>query len=114
MEYLAGIFDGEGHIAHVGEYKWRLVLDNTDRSLMDWVVDNFGGALRPMKRRTSGLVLSNKICYRWQLACVSAGLPFLQRLADVCIVKKPALLEMLNVLKSRDAFTRHLPKTSHP
>ena len=52
LSYLAGIIDGEGtvtinHINQGNIYRIFLVVTNTNKSLMDWLVKNFGGNVSP-------------------------------------------------------------------
>jgi len=50
LSYLAGIIDGEGtigiyHNRKSGEYQARFYIVNTDKRLIDWIVENFGGSV---------------------------------------------------------------------
>jgi hypothetical protein len=79
IAYLAGIIDGEGYIGiHRGRvnarsekivYKVRLIVCNTKVCLMDWLVNNFGGAYykKPIKS------LKHNQSYNWYLHCEQAG-----------------------------------------
>ena len=79
--YLAGIVDGEGHfyrpLCHSGKghpfYQARIVVVNTHKPLMDWLTDNFGGYVTPLKKHQP----HHKQSYQWVIssskACILAS-----------------------------------------
>lgn len=63
IAYAAGIFDGEGHV-YAPARRRSLYVDicNTDERLIDWLVENFGGAkIISLDKRANRQVL-----YRWR------------------------------------------------
>ena len=57
LGYFAGILDGEGCI-----YKGRILITNTSRELMEWLINRIGG--RYMQKKP---VENHKITYAWSL-----------------------------------------------
>jgi hypothetical protein len=80
--YLAGFVDGEGYIginvgrkgAHncTNNYKLRFCITNTKTEVLDWVVENFGGAYYARSRKA---INANRhaISYQWHSGCDFAG-----------------------------------------
>lgn len=70
--YLAGIIDGEGHfykpvtVNGRGEHSLqaRIVVNNTSKELIDWMFENFGGGITPMRKQKE----HHLQCWRWQLS----------------------------------------------
>ena len=75
--YFAGIIDGEGSIS-IALYKIRrksgavhngftikLYVTSTDRALIDWIQDNYGGKVYDKLNDIGHL--GTKVCYRWQV-----------------------------------------------
>lgn len=86
--YLAGIVDGEGHFyrpfvkkgnSEYGYNQPRLVVVNTDKALIDWLAENFGGYVCIRKKQKA----HHKQCWQWVVAgqravmLASMILPFL-------------------------------------
>ena len=98
LSYTAGIIDGEGCIGiHKGgkhesgtiKYRIRVIVGNTDRRLVEFLKDNFGGSIS--KRNVVG---NRKKQYAWELGNnMAAGFlkmihPYLllkQKQAKICI-----------------------------
>ena len=97
--FLAGIIDGEGHFykplctsGHNSKYKQpRIVVTNTNKDLINWIVDNFGGYVYKMKIKS----IKHKQAYQWVIDGNRAVMvaswvqPFL-------IVKKEQVKRVLN------------------
>jgi len=51
ISYVAGLFDGEGTIVIQRDngYSLRCSIENTDRAVIKWLEDNFGGSTREVK-----------------------------------------------------------------
>ncbi len=80
IAYLAGIIDGEGTIAITKQkprtgrrnhlYSLRMIVGNTDKKLVDWLVENFGGSCHILRepegnwRRAYQWVLGSRETYR--------------------------------------------------
>jgi len=71
--YLAGIIDGEGHFyrpfvkaghRESGYKEPRLVIANTDKTLIDWLASNFGGYVYAQKKQKAYY----KQAYQWVIA----------------------------------------------
>lgn len=86
--YLAGLIDGEGSIMLVGRNRangpmLRVNVSNTDRRLLDWLAERFGGTVRVMWRSQQEVRPNERVCYSWQRDCrqcrevLEAALPYL-------------------------------------
>jgi len=103
--YMAGIIDGEGSLQveiqgvcasrKTDYYSVRLIIINTDKNLMDWLVKNFGGKIHLRK-----LMPKRKQCYHWAIfssdaeAILKACLPYM-------IVKKPQAKLLIEFMHSK-------------
>ena len=66
LSYLGGIIDGEGHILiakNRGKYRTRLRVVNTDRKLLDWLLESFKGNVYRAKTYKE----NHKDKYEWYL-----------------------------------------------
>ncbi len=75
--YTAGIVDGEGCIGMDKHRNWStftpyVMIGNTDPTLIDWLVDTFGGKVQIVQQNKRW-----KIAYRWELTGF-ASLPFVR------------------------------------
>lgn len=70
--YLAGFFDGEGYIGLTKrirrgkylEYTVRISIGQNDGATLDWIKDNFGGGIFPIKRDGSfSWIATNQAAY---------------------------------------------------
>ena len=97
--YMAGIMDGEGTF-YIGNYSGNrkngdkhfqtvIAVATTDKSLMDWLVDVFGGSFRSYTPKQMAKN-SRKQVYRWQATS--------HRLLHICEIILPYL-----VIKKRQA-----------
>jgi hypothetical protein len=86
--YLAGLIDGEGSIMLVGRSSahgpmLRVNISNTDRRLLDWVAERFGGTVKVAWRSQQIVRPNERVCYAWQRDCrqcravLEAALPYL-------------------------------------
>ena len=98
--YLAGIIDGEGsvQISHHPPYNYNVTLSvvNTDKRLIDWMVDRWPAPVHASPR--SG----RKTCYQWMLHNTHAA-SILRRVRLHMIVKREQAnlaLEFLDQKKS--------------
>lgn len=99
LAYLAGIIDGEGSIMiqiqgknksrKINYYSIRLLIINTYKPLMDWLLLNFGGNVIKRKK-----IENRRLCYVWHSFSFNASntlekcLPFLiekKRHAEIII-----------------------------
>ena len=115
--YFAGIVDGEGCITIVSngqiDKKQKMALTapnkrlqftiaNTDKSLMDWLLINFGGAFTMHANRSpkdsSRRVLDS---YEWRCNSISNAYPLLIRLEKYLVVKKWAARRALMFCRHR-------------
>ena len=90
--YLAGIIDGEGHFCkpfvkagnrESGYREPRLIICNTDKDLLDWLLDNFGGYIYKVKKQKSHY----KQSYRW-VVCGQRAVMLASMVSPFLIVKK--------------------------
>uniref|UniRef100_A0A6M3JR62 Putative homing endonuclease n=1 Tax=viral metagenome TaxID=1070528 RepID=A0A6M3JR62_9ZZZZ len=71
MSYLAGLVDGEGcfYLATVTSgkgfksYQPRIIVTNTNKDVMDWLKDTFGGYITSNKPRD----IMHKKAYQWTI-----------------------------------------------
>jgi hypothetical protein len=81
LAYMAGLVDGEGTICifpyygkqaryPLGYRRYRPVISvtNTNRLMIEWIVEHFGGVVRTVKRYRQ----CNKRVYRWECAHTKA------------------------------------------
>ena len=93
IAYMAGIIDGEGSI-YIGNfssnkktgskyYQTNIEVTNTDKNLMDWIVNTFGGRLNTytMKQLPKN---SRRTVYRW----IATG----ERVTHLCEIMKLYLI----------------------
>jgi hypothetical protein len=74
LAYLAGFIDGEGSICVFGYHNrrhsaLRLTAYNTNREVLEWIAFNFGGRVRPVKRRTP----KNRPQFVWEISARPAA-----------------------------------------
>jgi len=104
--YLAGIIDGEGSISieiqnanktcrKTDYYSIRLLVINTSKSLMDWLIQEFGGSLYKRK-----LIPNQKQCYKWEIFSFNAAL-IIEQIQEFLIIKKRHAEILLEFLKTK-------------
>ena len=87
--YLAGIIDGEGTIGIIkNKLSFYLIVEigNTDKVLIDWLEDNFGGAVCLDKRSNKNP--NHKDLYLWRRINKKA-LSLLEEVVEYLLLKKP-------------------------
>ncbi len=102
--YLAGFFDGEGHIGlsskSTGCYTEHVHIGNTNKLVLDWIESKFGGNIRDgQKRGTIGKtgVRCNNDSFVWELNSYSIN-KVLSELVPYLKVKKEQAEVMINYL----------------
>lgn len=99
LSYLAGIIDGEGTVYIVPssqkawnrkEYRIRLQVGNTNKELLDWLKENFGGSVYSVKRKSH----QNprwKDKYEWFLGLSGKSGKLIKGIVPFAIIKKKHL-----------------------
>lgn len=86
--YAAGVIDGDGHIGMPQRGTIRVVVANTNKTLIDWLTAHFyGGSVTKESFRN----LKWKSAYYWTLQGISARL-FLQEIAPYLTIKRDRAL----------------------
>jgi len=90
--YFAGIFDGEGSVNIEVQaprenrkyyyYSLRIIIINTNKDLMEWLVKNFDGKYSARKK-----IEGRKLCYRWA-KCSREAAEILEACLPYMVVKK--------------------------
>jgi len=96
LSYLAGLLDGEGYIKVEQWGTVRVVIGMTNKKVIQWCHNNFGGTLDHEQTLKSG-----KKFYVWRLTKSLDTLKLLILLYPFLIVKKKKVLEALNILQNR-------------
>ena len=89
ISYLAGIIDGEGcisinHSKKTNEYRLRISITSTDRILLDWVQERYGGYIYERKKQLP----HHRRKYEWIIFAHRPQEQFLKLLADTLIIKQ--------------------------
>jgi len=102
--YMAGIFDGEGSVNIEVQaprenrkyyyYSLRIILINTNKDLMEWLVTSFGGKYSERKK-----IEKRKLCYRWA-KCSREAAEILEACLPYLIVKKPQALLFIEFMQT--------------
>jgi hypothetical protein len=110
--YLAGILDGEGTITVTRnrqykrptfQYRVRLAVYNTNKSLIDWLCQEFGGTVSCNKSR----IVGSKDLYVWRLMSLKDIQKLLKECIEFLIVKKrqaELALEFISERKFKNSF----------
>lgn len=92
LAYLGGMIDGDGSIqirkhpirkarkSH--EYQLVVTVANTDRRLLDWLKENFGGGIHTKKREENW-----SECYEWALQSPKAAYELLKNVKPYFVIK---------------------------
>jgi len=97
--YLAGIIDGEGHFyrpfvkkgnSESGYGEPRLIVANTDKALIDWLAENFGGYVYAQKKQKEHHIQA----YQWVVAGQRAVM-IASMVSPFLIVKKEQVKKVL-------------------
>lgn len=107
LAFIAGVFEGEGSISIVNlvnkswnkrtDYALKVRISNTDRPLLDWIVDNYDGG-----KIHKATTVNNKIVWAWSVHAKKAEL-FLQMMMPYLICKKQRALLALDFRKTKDS-----------
>jgi hypothetical protein len=104
--YLAGIIDGEGSIQielqgknqkcrKIDYFSVRLLVINTDKPLIDWICNNFGGRITARK-----LIENRRQCYKWNISSFKAA-EILKECLPFMIVKKRHAEVIIEFMESK-------------
>lgn len=111
--YLAGIIDGEGHfykpntVNGRGEHcrYSRIVIVNTNTSLIEWVKNNFGGSSYLYKRSKP----NQQDCWRWTLQGKGAE-DLAKAIFPYLIIKKEQVLRIMGTQTTSNKQSLNLCK----
>jgi len=105
LHYMAALIDGEGSILIEVQsprenrkyyyYGLRLIIINTNKDLMDWLVKHFGGKILARKK-----IIGRKLCYRWS-KCSRQAAEIIEACQPYLIVKKnhaQVFIEFMNTM----------------
>lgn len=97
--YMAGVLDGDGHlgIQKHGQYSPSIQVCGESKSLMEWIVLNFGGSIRKEK------IKSGKDFYKWILYGKNSQKDFVEGITPFVFIKRSQaeiLQEFLNINRS--------------
>ena len=104
LAYLAGIIDGEGclNISKTRKYRYcRLTIANTDKSLMEWLVNKFGaGAQNREHRRSIEERKNRKPCYIFLVSAQNELHELLIRVEKYLVIKKVKARECIDYIET--------------
>lgn len=113
LAYMAGLFDGEGSI-YIGKasshrqqlYSVCLSITNTDKDVLQWAVEHFGGAvsLKPAERA------HYKTRYLWRAQAIRNTAIVLEQILPFLKIKKQQALLALRFLKLQIGKNRKRPR----
>lgn len=112
LAYLAGIIDGEGTIncqyfKARKEYRLRLYVVNTDKKLIDWLHNNFGGYVYLAKRHK--LNHPNwKDKYEWIYVPSKDDKDLIKSLIPYLVIKKEQMVLFHKFLKTKNKSGQRL------
>lgn len=105
LAFIAGVFEGEGSISisSLGGKSWnkrtdyslKVRISNTDRNLLDWIVDNYGGKIY------KSTTVNNKIVWAWSVHTQKAE-NFLNTMMPYLICKKERAKIALEFRRTKD------------
>ena len=106
LAYFVGIFDGEGHIAIEvhngkrgnGQYYARLNVGNTDKRVIDWLVENYGGYSWSKPRKKPHLW---KQCYTWIRTIGREHKSLIESMIPYSIIKRERLFLLRDFLETK-------------
>lgn len=114
LAYIAGFFDGEGSVMigrHNGaesSYLMRISISNTNKDIIDWLVDTLGGYVSDVKLKGN-----RQRSYIWYLAAIKASdvlyalLPFLRVKREHAILG----LDFQGTQRGRNRYTGYNKET---
>jgi hypothetical protein len=97
--YLAGLFDGEGCIVTMNSNQPSIVITNTNKELIDFLVAKLGGKVYKVPHSKTGNSENWKIGYHWVLAKRHEVYIALSLMLPHLIVKKQKSLEALETIR---------------
>ena len=102
LSYIAAIIDGEGSIwadIPVKKHKFQayVIISNTSRELMDWLVKNTGVNVVYIQKRQKGV----KVLYKWDTRRITEVLELLKAVAPYMVVKKDHAEEVIRLCEAR-------------
>lgn len=103
--YFAGLFDGDGNTGvypRKGHKAFRasLCVTNTSKSLMKWLVANFGGKFVLKKEFKPSNLPRRKPCFRWQCYRHREIYRLLKAILPFLVVKKDHVMIVIQALES--------------
>ena len=100
--YMAGIIDADGCISvNTTRYYtyWRITINNTSKSLMDWIEDKFGvGGVNKERRKRPK---NHKRVYVFLVAAQKEVLEMVKKIEPYLIVKKQKAQECIEFLEEK-------------
>jgi len=93
LAYLAGLLDGEGSIGFIKKIRPRVSVYNTDRKVMDWLVENVGGKVGQDSAR------GRVPCMRWSLDAARNVYGLCKAVLPYLIIKKHKAEEVMKFLE---------------
>jgi hypothetical protein len=107
LGYFAGLLDGEGGIYHKTEPYYALLIriTNTNKEVIDWLVDNFGG--RIVQKRTKQKNWSE--AWHWEITRIEDVKIILEAVRDYLIIKRQKAEELLKLIEKKYESYLELP-----
>jgi len=117
LAYLAGIIDGEGSLLlwmnkssqKSGQFNLRVNVTSTDKCLVDWIFDNFGGSIYECNSPSRKCQPKWKKQYVWQINRPEM-LQFLENIYPFLIIKKERCEIAIKFRKTFSKRERNLSK----
>ncbi len=105
LEYIAGLFDGEGCIyaSRAKYYALCVSMGNTYKPILDKMVVMFGGMVRTKRNYSKNV----QPCYEWILNGAFQIFEFLTTIRPFLIIKEPQAWLALESLSQRTSYTGH-------
>lgn len=105
LAFIAGVFEGEGSISISNlskkswnkrtDYSLKIRISNTDKPLLNWIVNNYGGKIH------KNSIANNKIVWAWSVHAQQAE-NFLKTMMPYLICKKERAKIALEFRKTKD------------
>ena len=108
LAYFAGLFDGEGSVSvsrnktkfnSIG-YHSKLSIGNTDKCIIDWVIENYGGYMFTVHRNGRNDDRWKDI-YVWWKNMNKDDIPLVDSLIKYSIIKKERLILLRKFIETR-------------
>lgn len=105
LGYLAGVFDGEGHVSRTGRARgqapvpgrWVVGITNSNRALIDWLA-RIGGTVQAKARGAH-----QQPAWTWLVLARRDQLQLLVALHPLLIVKRTKVAQVLAELEARES-----------